>query len=169
MKPWPSLTSTTTQLPTTQQQNTTVLPATTSDSLPISLPPSVSSTVLISIAPQSDIVEPPDSILIEHEIIGSAGPDKRESEGIQRALEWLKEKRSSDYGWENDTHMVILAKEVNRITYLFAFLNSLGSSVQLRLLQANQLHFAHIWCIVAINVLFSELWLLFSKISLSPF
>lgn len=135
MKPWPSLTSTTTQLPTTQQQNTTVLPATTSDSLPISLPPSVSSTVLISIAPQSDIVEtPPDSILIEHEIIGSAGPDKRESEGIQRALEWLKEKRSSDYGWENDTHMVILAKEVNRITYLFASLNSLGSSVELHLL-----------------------------------
>lgn len=56
---------------------------------------------------------PPDPILGEHEIIGSASPDKKESEGIQRALDWLKEKRSSDYGWENDTHMVILAKEVN--------------------------------------------------------
>lgn len=48
-----------------------------------------------------------------HEQIGSAGPDKREMEGIQRALDLLREKRSPDYGWENDTHMVILAKEVN--------------------------------------------------------
>lgn len=48
-----------------------------------------------------------------HEQIGSAGPDKREMEGIQRALDLLREKRSQDYGWENDTHMVILAKEVS--------------------------------------------------------
>lgn len=75
--------------------------------------------MLISTASQSDIVEThPDSILIEHEIIGSAGPDKKESEGIQRALDWLKEKRSSDYGWENDTHMVILAKEVIKAKYI---------------------------------------------------
>lgn len=47
-----------------------------------------------------------------HEYIGSTGPNKRESEGIQRALDWLTEKRSVDYGWGNDTHMVILAKEV---------------------------------------------------------
>lgn len=51
-------------------------------------------------------------IILGHEIIGSAGPDKREIDGIQRALAWLKERRSPDYGWENDTHMVILAKEV---------------------------------------------------------
>lgn len=101
------------QQSTTQQQNTTTLPGTTLDSIPISLYPSIPSTVSISTASQSDTVEaPPDSTLIEHEIIGSAGPDKKESEGIQRALDWLKEKRSSDYGWENDTHMVILAKEV---------------------------------------------------------
>lgn len=31
---------------------------------------------------------------------------------IQRALDWLREKRVSD-AWENDTHMVILAKEVS--------------------------------------------------------
>lgn len=104
---------TTIQQSTTQQQNTTTLPGTTSDLLPISLSPSIPSTVSISTASHADIVEtPPDSILIEHEIIGSAGPDKKESEGIQRALDWLKEKRSADYGWENDTHMVILAKEV---------------------------------------------------------
>lgn len=51
-------------------------------------------------------------ILLGHEMMGSAGPDKREIDGIQRALIWLKEKRSPDYGWDNDTHMVILAKEV---------------------------------------------------------
>lgn len=62
-----------------------------------------------------DVSEQPSEpqILLGHEIIGSAGPDKREVEGIQKALGWLKEKRSPDYGWENDTHMVILAKEVN--------------------------------------------------------
>lgn len=40
-------------------------------------------------------------------------PDMRESLGLQRALEWLKEKKSADYGWGNDTHMVILAKELS--------------------------------------------------------
>lgn len=49
---------------------------------------------------------------MEHEYIGTTGPNKRESDGIQRALDWLTEKRSVDYGWGNDTHMVILAKEV---------------------------------------------------------
>lgn len=50
---------------------------------------------------------------IEHEYIGSMGPNKRESDGILRALDWLTEKRSPNYGWANDTHMVILAKEVS--------------------------------------------------------
>uniref|UniRef100_A0A336MX42 CSON008831 protein n=1 Tax=Culicoides sonorensis TaxID=179676 RepID=A0A336MX42_CULSO len=39
-------------------------------------------------------------------------PNMRESIGLQKALEWLRDKRSSDYGWGNDTHMVILAKEL---------------------------------------------------------
>lgn len=48
----------------------------------------------------------------EHVYIGTKGPNQRESEAITRALDWLAEKRASDYGWGNDTHMVILAKEV---------------------------------------------------------
>ncbi|XP_023166977.2 uncharacterized protein CG3556 [Drosophila hydei] len=48
-----------------------------------------------------------------HEIIGSATPNKGEQEAILRALDWLKEKRASDYGWGNDTHVVILAKELS--------------------------------------------------------
>lgn len=59
--------------------------------------------------------QPSEPILLSHEILGSAGPDKRESDGMQRALDWLKDKRSADYGWENDTHMVILAKEVRPV------------------------------------------------------
>lgn len=46
------------------------------------------------------------------------GPNNREGIGIQKALDWLREKRVSDYGWENDTHMVILAKEVRRMMSL---------------------------------------------------
>lgn len=48
----------------------------------------------------------------EHVYIGTKGPTQRESEAITRALDWLAEKRFPDYGWGNDTHMVILAKEV---------------------------------------------------------
>lgn len=48
----------------------------------------------------------------EHVYIGTKGPNQRESEAITRALDWLNEKRATDYGWGNDTHMVILAKEV---------------------------------------------------------
>lgn len=48
----------------------------------------------------------------DHVLIGTNGPNKRESEAITRALDWLGEKRLPDYGWANDTHMVILAKEV---------------------------------------------------------
>ncbi|KAH8397899.1 hypothetical protein KR222_005935 [Zaprionus bogoriensis] len=51
--------------------------------------------------------------LSPHEIIGSASPTKGEQEAILRALDWLKEKRASDYGWANDTHVVILAKELS--------------------------------------------------------
>lgn len=47
-----------------------------------------------------------------HEFLGE-GPDKKETESIQKGLDWLKEKRAIDYGWLNDTHMVILAKELS--------------------------------------------------------
>ncbi|ALC48438.1 CG3556, partial [Drosophila busckii] len=36
-----------------------------------------------------------------------------EQEAILRALDWLKEKRAADFGWGNDTHVVILAKELS--------------------------------------------------------
>lgn len=53
------------------------------------------------------------AILISTEsVLLGCGPNNREGIGIQKALDWLREKRVSDYGWENDTHMVILAKEV---------------------------------------------------------
>lgn len=49
----------------------------------------------------------------EHQTIGQAPPTKGEQEAILRALDWLKEKRALDYGWGNDTHVVILAKELS--------------------------------------------------------
>ncbi|XP_060664696.1 LOW QUALITY PROTEIN: uncharacterized protein CG3556 [Drosophila nasuta] len=49
----------------------------------------------------------------EQDAFGSATPNKGEQEAILRALDWLKEKRASDYGWANDTHVVILAKELS--------------------------------------------------------
>ncbi|XP_058835586.1 uncharacterized protein CG3556 isoform X2 [Topomyia yanbarensis] len=45
--------------------------------------------------------------------IGSGGPDQKESLGIQKAVDWLRERRLPDYSWGNDTHMVILAKELS--------------------------------------------------------
>jgi gastric intrinsic factor len=57
---------------------------------------------------------PEQPILISNEpVLLGCGPNNREGIGIQKALDWLREKRVSDYGWENDTHMVILAKEVS--------------------------------------------------------
>ncbi|KAH8270962.1 hypothetical protein KR044_005305 [Drosophila immigrans] len=50
---------------------------------------------------------------VEQDSFGSATPNKGEQEAILRALDWLKEKRASDYGWANDTHVVILAKELS--------------------------------------------------------
>lgn len=49
---------------------------------------------------------------IDDSALLDTGPNMRESIGLQRALEWLREKRSPDFGWGNDTHMVILSKEV---------------------------------------------------------
>lgn len=57
---------------------------------------------------------PEQPILVSNEpVLLGCGPNNREGIGIQKALDWLREKRVSDYGWENDTHMVILAKEVS--------------------------------------------------------
>lgn len=52
-------------------------------------------------------------VVEEHILLGSSGPDQREINGIQKALDWLKDKRLPDYSWANDTHMVILAKELS--------------------------------------------------------
>ncbi len=52
------------------------------------------------------------------ELLG-CGPNNREAIGIQKALDWLRDKRSPDYSWENDTQMVILAKEVIRSQLLY--------------------------------------------------
>lgn len=76
------------------------------------MPISSSAPYQSTIPANSDGLDPPVESAEDHVLIGSAGPDKREMEGIQRALDLLREKRSPDYGWENDTHMVILAKEV---------------------------------------------------------
>lgn len=72
------------------------------------IPPSVTQTQDNN--SNDNLTEP---IIGEHVMLGSAGPDKRELEGILKALDWLKEKRAPDYGWGNDTHMVILAKELS--------------------------------------------------------
>lgn len=61
-----------------------------------------------------------------HVDFGSPSPNKRESDSIQRALDMLREKRSPDYGWENDTHMVILAKEVRILLQILKFLSKMA-------------------------------------------
>lgn len=58
----------------------------------------------------------------EHVYIGTKGPNQQESDAITRALDWLAEKRSPQYGWRgfgngSFTHWVLLAKEV--ILFLF--------------------------------------------------
>lgn len=78
----------------------------------MSMPISSSAPYQTTVPANSDGLESAAESAEDHVLIGSAGPDKREMEGIQRALDLLREKRSADYGWENDTHMVILAKEV---------------------------------------------------------
>lgn len=62
---------------------------------------------------ETTTAEPTPSTTSVHEIIGSAGPDKKEQDAILKALDWLKMKRATDYGWGNDTHVVILAKELS--------------------------------------------------------
>lgn len=95
-------------------QNTQETPAvviSTGTSSPSTILPSQTSR------PDDNIEQQPPAIpSVEHVLLG-CGPNNREGIGIQKALDWLKEKRVPDFGWENDTHMVILAKEVS--TYMF--------------------------------------------------
>lgn len=55
-----------------------------------------------------------DDILIDSKsfIENSMEPDAKESFAIQRSLDWLRDRRFNDFGWGNDTSIVILAKEV---------------------------------------------------------
>lgn len=88
----------------------------TSSSSSSSSTPGIDHTGSLLTTFEVDAIEKPIDIgSMGHEYIGSSGPNKRESDAIQKALDWLKEKRSADYGWNNDTHMVILAKEVNNL------------------------------------------------------
>lgn len=74
-----------------------------------SAPPSLITTSLnLSENTEQAVLIPTGPILL------GCGPNNREGIGIQKALDWLREKRVSDFGWENDTHMVILAEEVLR-------------------------------------------------------
>uniref|UniRef100_A0AAG5DGN2 Squalene cyclase C-terminal domain-containing protein n=1 Tax=Anopheles atroparvus TaxID=41427 RepID=A0AAG5DGN2_ANOAO len=64
---------------------------------------------------RQDLIDslPVDVSLIEAKQLGPGGPNQVENTGIQRALWWLREKRLPDFSWGNDTHMVILAKELS--------------------------------------------------------
>lgn len=63
-----------------------------------------------SMTTKQDLLDP---IPVEPIEIGPGGPDQKESLAIQKAIDWLREKRLPDYSWGNDTHMVILAKELS--------------------------------------------------------
>lgn len=80
-------------------------PSTLSISLKTTSTPIETEDGLETALPESDDTTLEDSV-----------PNMRETIGMQKALEWLREKRSPDFGWGNDTHMVILSKEVFFIT-----------------------------------------------------
>ncbi|XP_058466778.1 uncharacterized protein CG3556 [Malaya genurostris] len=63
----------------------------------------------LAMTTKQDLLDP---IPVDVEI-GPGGPDQKESLGIQKAIDWLRERRLPDYSWGNDTHMVILAKELS--------------------------------------------------------
>lgn len=72
--------------------------------------PSIQSTTEPVTEILTDVTTLPSS---SEESFDSLSPSKREQESIIKALEWLKLKRAPDYGWGNNTHMVILAKELS--------------------------------------------------------
>lgn len=67
------------------------------------------------------------STISGQESFSFTGPNKKEQESILKALDWLKVKRAPDYGWGNDTHMVILAKELSGAKNL----QDLGGNLQI--------------------------------------
>ncbi|XP_052873289.1 uncharacterized protein CG3556 [Anopheles cruzii] len=72
----------------------------------------MNSSVTLQPTSRPDLIDV-DVPLIEVKQLGPGGPNQVESAGIQRALCWLRDKRLPDYSWGNDTHMVILAKELS--------------------------------------------------------
>lgn len=96
---------------------TSVSPGTTADGQSSSIasagPTSTaSSSTTIQEFGEAQLPEQP-TLPDDHQIMGSSGPNQQEAAGIAKALDWLKEKREHDYSWGNDTHMVILAKELS--------------------------------------------------------
>ncbi|XP_059621312.1 uncharacterized protein CG3556 [Phlebotomus argentipes] len=96
---------------------TSVSPATTADGQGYSMasagtPSTASSATTNQDFGDAQLPEQP-ALTDDHQIMGSSGPNQQESAGIAKALDWLKEKREHDFGWGNDTHMVILAKELS--------------------------------------------------------
>ncbi|GAB0088126.1 Uncharacterized protein CG3556 [Sergentomyia squamirostris] len=94
---------------------TSVPPATTADLQAYSIASAGTTSTLSSTTTNQEYSEAhtPEQVPDEHQILGSSGPNQQEALGITKALDWLKEKRDHDYGWGNDTHMVILAKELS--------------------------------------------------------
>ncbi|KAL5275404.1 hypothetical protein ACFFRR_001344 [Megaselia abdita] len=101
---------------------TSVTPSTISTSLLQQVTPSSSTSTNIQadklathipiLTTESTYEDAGSSVEGGHEFLGE-GPDKKETESIQKGLDWLKEKRATDFGWLNDTHMVILSKELS--------------------------------------------------------
>ncbi|XP_031635116.1 uncharacterized protein CG3556 [Contarinia nasturtii] len=105
--------------PSSSQKAVRVMGSTESDSVSYNTLESTSSNSIPMQSPEFSADESPLTVIEienpfgEHVYIGTKGPNQRESEAITRALDWLGEKRFPDYGWGNDTHMVILAKELS--------------------------------------------------------
>lgn len=103
--------------PSTASMSALSTPAETYYGTTVGLPPATSGeSVLTSTGTAPNLSQEfgdPNSDPDDHILIGSGGPDQREATAIQKALDWLREKRDHDYGWNNDTHMVILAKELS--------------------------------------------------------
>lgn len=101
------------QQPFSPQQNTQT---------PFLISTGSSTSASLSITAGNLSENPENAILVSAgPILLGCGPNNREGIGIQKALDWLREKRVTDFGWENDTHMVILAKEVSVLHVSFKF------------------------------------------------
>ncbi|XP_062553955.1 uncharacterized protein CG3556 [Armigeres subalbatus] len=115
----PSASTSTLTSSTGATSTSTTVSASASSAMP-TLPPTYISSIstisqIPSLSPSSMTTkqESLDPIPVEPIEIGPGGPDQKESLAIQKAIDWLREKRLPDYSWGNDTHMVILAKELS--------------------------------------------------------